>query len=131
MIVLSIKLHSRDEELLNLIQSYFGCGNLYKEGKDSLVFKIVNIKQIINNVIPHFVKFPLQTQKKADFELFKLIVENMYRKEHLLPHGLQEIVNLRASLNLGASYNLKAIFYNITPVPRPLVESLRTELPDP
>jgi hypothetical protein len=56
-----------------------------------------------------------------------MIVEIMHRKEHLLPHGLQEIVNLRASLNFGASDNLKAIFSNITPVPRPLVES--SELP--
>ncbi len=58
MVTLSIKLHNKDEELLKLIQSYFGCGNIYKGGKDSLVFKIVDIKQIINNVIPHFVKFP-------------------------------------------------------------------------
>ena len=97
LIAFSIKLHKRDEELLKLIQLYFGCGNIYKGSKDSLVFKIVDIKQIINTVIPQFEKFLLQTQKKADFELFERIVEIMDRKEHLISKGLQEIVNLKAS----------------------------------
>lgn len=115
----SIHLHKKDEELLNLIQLYFGCGNIYKGGKDSLVFKIVDIKQIINTVISHFDKFPLQTQKKADFELFKIIVEIMHLKEHLQSKGLQKIVNLKASLNFGISGDLKAIFPKTDPVPRP------------
>jgi len=109
--------------------SYVRKLHIYKEGKDSLVFKIVDIKKIINTVIPHFDKFSLQTKKKADFELFKRIVEIMHRKEHLLSNGLQEIVNLKASLNLGLSGDLKGIFPNTVPVPRPLVESL--ELPHP
>lgn len=125
----SIHLHKKDEELLNLIQLYFGRGNIYKGGKDSLVFKIVDIKQIINTVISHFDKFPLQTQKKADFELFKRIVEIMHLKEHLQSNGLQKIVNLKASLNFGISEDLKAIFPKIDPVPRPLVEY--SELPHP
>ena len=32
---------------------------------------VVNIKEIIDIVIPHFDKFSLQTKKKADFELLK------------------------------------------------------------
>jgi hypothetical protein len=106
----SKKLHKKDEELLKLIQSYFGCGNIYKDGEDSLVLKIVDIKQIINTLITHFDKYPLQTQKKADFILFKKIVGIIHRKEHLTSNGIQEIVNLKASLNLGVSDYLKAIF---------------------
>ena len=63
----SVNLHKKDEELLKLIQLYFGGGRIYKGSKDSLVFKIFDIEQNINTVIPHFDKFPLQTQKKADF----------------------------------------------------------------
>ena len=85
---------------------------------------IVDIKQIFNTVIPHFEKFPLLSQKKVDFELFKRIVEIMYRKEHLLSSGLQEIVNLKASLNFCLSDDLKAIFPDTVPVSRPLTESL-------
>ena len=92
---------------------------------------VVNIKEIIDIVIPHFDKFSLQTKKKADFELFKKIVELVHRKEHLTLNGLQKIVNLKASLNFGLSEYLKAIFPNTVPVSRPLVKFSSEELPHP
>ena len=84
---------------------------------------------MINVIIPHFVKYPLLTQKRADFELFKSIVEMLHRKEHLSPNGLQQIVNIRALINNGLSDTLKAAFPHVTPVPRPVVEP--SEIPDP
>ena len=45
----------------------------------------------------------------------------MSRKEHLTPAGLQEIVNLKASINNGLSDTLLAAFPNTEPVTRPLV----------
>lgn len=43
------------------------------------------------------------------------------RKEHLTHKGLISIVNIRASLNLGLSPQLKEAFPNTVPVKRPLV----------
>jgi len=54
-----------------------------------------------NVIIPHFIKYPLVTQKRADFELFTKIVEILKNKGHIESKGLQQIVNLKASLNLG------------------------------
>lgn len=45
------------------------------------------------------------------------------RKEHLTQEGLISIVNIRASLNLGLSGELKEAFPNVVPVKRPLVEN--------
>ena len=45
----------------------------------------------------------------------------MSRKEHLTFEGLQQIVNFKASMNLGLSNELKKAFPNTMPVPRPLV----------
>lgn len=45
----------------------------------------------------------------------------MSKKEHLTHTGLQEIINLRASLNWGLSDELKAAFPNTKPVTRPEV----------
>ena len=56
---------------------------------------------------PHFDKYPLKTEKYSNYLLFKRIVEMILNKEHLNEKGLQEIVNLRASLNLGLSNVLK------------------------
>jgi len=80
-------------------------------------------------IIPFFEKYPLISKKRADFELFKRIVELVNNKEHMTPAGLQEIINLKASLNLGNTGELKALFPNTVPAPRPLVHF--TGIPDP
>ena len=42
---------------------------------------------------------PLITQKRADFLLFKLVVELMNKSEHLTPEGLRKIL-IRLRINL-------------------------------
>jgi spore coat polysaccharide biosynthesis protein SpsF (cytidylyltransferase family) len=69
-------------------------------------FRIESIKDLAK-IINHFDKYPLITDKKADYELFKRIIEKMNNEEHLTEQGIQEIVNIRASLNLGLSPGLK------------------------
>jgi hypothetical protein len=64
----------------------------------------------------------LLTQKRADFLLFKQVIDLMSRKEHLTNKGLLDIVNIKASLNLGLSENLKNAFPNVVPKVRPVVE---------
>jgi len=61
-------------------------------------------------------------KKRADFELFKSIVVLMDQKKHLNLEGIIKILSIRASMNIGLSRELKVVFPNITPVPRPLVE---------
>jgi hypothetical protein len=71
-------------------------------------------------VLAHFEKYPLLTQKGADLELFKQTVEKMNRKEHLTTEGLQEIVNLKASMNFEVlSDKLLSAFPNTVTVSRP------------
>lgn len=63
------------------------------------------------------------TQKRADFLLFKQVVDLMLRKEHLTRKGLLDIVSLKAaSLNLGLSEDLKKAFPNVVPNARSEVE---------
>jgi hypothetical protein len=69
------------------------------------------------------------TQKRADFELFKSVVGVMNRQEHLTLAGLQQIINLKASLNNGLLDELKAAFPNTEPIPRPVV--VDQEIKDP
>jgi hypothetical protein len=69
------------------------------------------------------------TQKRAEFELFKEVVGIMGRKEHLNTVGLQEIVNLRASINNGLTAKLKESFPNTKPAQRP--EMQYTAITDP
>lgn len=74
-------------------------------------------------IINHFDTYPLLTQKRADFELFKQIIDIISRKEHLSEKGLQQIVNIKASMNFEKlSGNLKASFPNTVPVYRPKIK---------
>jgi hypothetical protein len=49
------------------------------------------------------------------------------QEEHLKEEGLQLIINIRASLNLGLSEALKAAFPDTIPVVRPYISS--SEIP--
>jgi len=80
-------------------------------------------------IIPFFNKYPLLTQKRVDFEIFKQIIELINNKEHMTLIGLQKIVNLKASLNTGNSDELKTAFPDTIPVVRPL-EKFKG-IPDP
>lgn len=112
------------------IKATFGVGNIYFKSKDNTYrWKVSNINEIANVIIPHFIKFPLVTKKRADFELFSNIIQILQNKGHLNPNGLQEIVNLKASLNLGLNDKLKAHFPNTLLVSRPQISF--KGIPDP
>jgi hypothetical protein len=82
-----------------MIKAYFGgVGGIFKHGKDSILYYVSSFKDL-PVVIDHFDKYPLITQKRADFELFKKVVDLMNRKEHLTHDGLTKVVCLKASIN--------------------------------
>jgi hypothetical protein len=117
-----ISLHSNDKALLESIQSYFhGSGYIYIDRQFS-VYRLSS-REDLPILIDHFSKYPLITQKSADFELFKQVLDLFNRKDHLTKEGLQKIVNLRATLNKGLSPELKKAFPETNPVPRPLVNN--------
>ena len=68
------------------------------------------------------------TQKRADYLLFKQAFEITSNKEHLTLEGLNKIVAIRASINLGLSESLKEQF-NVIPVTRPVIPV--TNVPSP
>jgi hypothetical protein len=104
------------------IKDYFGgIGNIYIS-KDKSRFTVRSLDHILK-IITHFENYPLITQKKADFILFKQIIDKVIEGEHLSAKGLQEIVNIRASINLGLSDSLKTIFPDTVPVTRPKIEN--------
>jgi hypothetical protein len=120
--VFTISLNSRDRVLLEKIQSFFGgIGNITIRKKDnSVYFTVKSVKDIVNVIIPHFDKYPLLTEKQADFELFKQIVIMMHNKQHLNKIGLNKIISLKASLNWGLTPLLLKHFPNINPIERPI-----------
>jgi hypothetical protein len=114
--VFTISLHSKDTNLLNKINKFFGVGKITIRKRDGAVYYTVNsIKELKDIIIPHFEKYPLLTQKRVDFENFKQIVNIMFNKEHLTLEGLQTVINLKSSMNKGSTPILLKHFPNLKP----------------
>jgi len=129
-IVFQIGLHKKDLELLKQIQEFFGgIGYISIYPAGMCAFRVGSPKQILTKIIPHFDKYSLITQKQADYLLFKKIVNKIEQGEHLKGEGLQSIINIRASLNLGLSEGLKTEFPNFIPVVRPHISG--SQIPHP
>jgi hypothetical protein len=121
----SIGLHKKDTLILELIKSYFGgIGTISPQNKESVQYRVGSLKNINEKIIPHFDKYPLISKKQADFILFKQIINLMNHKEHLTLEGLQKILAIKGSLNLGLSDEIKTNFPNIKTVERPLVPKI-------
>ena len=115
---------------MELIKLYFGVGSIYKQGKDSIHYQVSSLLDLTNVIIPHFEKYPLITQKRADFILFKQAVDLINRGEHLTKEGLRKLIGVKVSINSGLSEKLKKAFPNIIPVPRPLVVDQKIQDPN-
>jgi hypothetical protein len=53
---------------LELVQSYFGAGKIYKDGLTKVKLMVMSIKEL-ELLIRHFDSYPLITQKLADYLL--------------------------------------------------------------
>ena len=119
-----IGLHKRDIGVLKDIQNYLGgIGRIGKFAQDAYALRVNTISDMIK-IIDHFDKYPLISQKRADYLIWKEIIMMMHRKEHITQEGLLTILSLRASLNLGLSESLKTAFPGIIPVIRPKVDDI-------
>ena len=68
----NIAQHIRDILLMNLIISFFNCGNVYARINNNRAdFIVQNFDNIFDIVIPHFINYPLFNIKTLDFNDFK------------------------------------------------------------
>ncbi len=82
---------------------------------------VINIQDLLNTIIPHFMNYPLLSQKLADFELFVKIVKLLNEGAQFNSLGLQKIINIKASLNKGSSDFIKSHFSSINPGTRQII----------
>jgi len=145
-----IGLNQRDSYLIYQLKDFFkGIGTISLDKKANVLkYSTASLKDLSSIVIPHFKKYPpiglvglakanqanqgqrLLTQKGADFSFFEQIVELMNKGAHLTINGLQQVINIRASMNTGLSEIIKSEFGNkINPVKRGIIQS--NIIPDP
>jgi len=92
--------NKRSLEILKRIQNYFGCGSIRFSNQDQCYkYEVRNISEIMRKIIPHFKKYPLQSSKKEDFEIFKSICENISKSKHLNAEYLNDIIQMAYKMN--------------------------------
>ena len=115
-------LHTKDYNLLYLLKKYLGnIGSIHlSKNREIANYSIDSIKDL-NKLIIHLDNYPLLTQKAADLILFKQAMVLVNNKTHLTEEGINQIINIKASMNLGLSDKLKLEFSNFIPVKRPTI----------
>jgi hypothetical protein len=105
----SVSQNGDRQEVLKIFQQYLGCGTIRRNPSDrTFKYEVRSIKDLISKVIPHFIKYPLLSSKKKDFETFTKICHMINGGKHLQKDTLKEIVELSYQMNgLGARRYVK------------------------
>jgi len=125
----AIGLHVKDVVVLRGMREFFENVATLSISNDKVVtYSVRSLNDIFNYILPHFDSYPLITQKRADYLLFKYAALLLKKGSHLSLEGLEKIVNIRASMNRGLTSNLKKAFPNCNPVVRPDLSPVGSKL---
>ncbi|KKU98534.1 MAG: LAGLIDADG homing endonuclease [Candidatus Jorgensenbacteria bacterium GW2011_GWC1_48_8] len=106
--VLSFNVSQRERTILALMKQHFGVG-IIKQRKDGLYsYDVANPNALNEVIIPFFTRYGFLSQtKKKNFSLFKKAVGLMANKKHLTKDGLDELLEIREKINIGAGRTRK------------------------
>ena len=105
-----VEMRFDDVEVLESLRSHLGCGGIYKlefgryrgyEAKGwhpHAKFRVGNIRELHDSVVPFLDSNPLFGRKAIAFTLFKDLVELVYRRVHLTEAGLDRARRLADEL---------------------------------
>lgn len=112
-----INLHTKDIKVLYGIQQFFGVGSVTsREERSTCVYRVTSIVDLMNVIIPHFNKFPLLTNKNADFMLWSKVVKMMSQGLHNTKAGFATILTYYAAINKGLSPVVAKAFPDVIPI---------------
>ncbi len=102
-VVMSFNVSQKDPTLLHLLQQELGCGIIKVRKIDNLYsLDITSPQDVIQQVIPYFQKYPVQSDsKKRNFSIFCEVAHLMDKGQHRNPIGLRKILELRETINEG------------------------------
>ena len=120
--IFKIAMHKKDYDVLDAIQKFFGLGKITKHGDTTLQYTVKSLSDL-QVIISHFDKYPLMSEKRGDFKLFKDGFELLKTKAHLNREGFNKILSIKAAINLGLSDELRLSFPDIKAVNKPLVQN--------
>lgn len=117
-VVMSFNVSQKDPTILYMLQKELRCGIIKVRKIDNLYsFDTTNPKDIIQKVIPYFLKYPvLSESKQRNFSLFCTVAKLMEIEEHRNLEGLRKIVELRELINEGKGRKRKYSIMDVFPI---------------
>jgi hypothetical protein len=112
---ISQKKHSL--KLLQQINKHFACGSIrYSKSDGTYKYEVRNIADLNNRIIPHFVKYPLQSAKYNDFLRFQKVCLAIQQNLHLSKKFLPDIILTSYEMNLSGKrkYKMKELLKLLT-----------------
>src|SRR5207302_6915285 len=90
--------HSRDEAILHRLCNFFGCGRVVLNRGTQTELRIRRLNDL-KRVVQFFSETQLQSKKRRDFEIFRDIIDNMAKRQHLEREGLTRIATMPWQMN--------------------------------
>jgi len=73
--------HYRDEQLINSLVSYFGCGKVYiKSNKVAVDYTVTKIEDLTEKILPFFDIYKVVGEKSKDLDNFKQVAQLIKKK---------------------------------------------------
>jgi hypothetical protein len=95
--------HERDVQLLHALKTFFGCGVVRPNHGDRMAYRVRSKEHLLQNIVPFFVRHPLRSKKRVDFEKFRRVLLHMETGDHLTQEGVDEIRRIASQMNRGGS----------------------------
>ena len=96
-----MKLHKRDNELLDKIKILFNNRGKIIIKSNNVYYKIHIKDEILNTIIPDFNKYLLITEKQNDFIILEIFLNIVNKRDILIKKGLFNIISLKRFINKG------------------------------
>ena len=96
---LTVVQHQRDIDLLYELRSTMNCGVVRRNHGDRFCWRVRNLKNLSEVIIPFFNKYPLRSKKNLEYLKFRKVVLMMQKGEHLTKDGFQQILKIASEMN--------------------------------
>lgn len=96
----SVSLNQRDLMLIRKLHAFFQCGAVrYSRSDQTYKFEVRSVSDLVQKIIPHFKKYPLQGNKLEHFQRFEDICHRVHANLHKNRKHLCEIIKTAYLMN--------------------------------
>ena len=96
---LTVVQHECDIALLHRLRTTMGCGVVRRNHEDRYCWRVRDLKNLAEVIVPFFEKHPLKSKKEIEFRRFAKVVRFMVRGDHFNQEGFERIKGIAEEMN--------------------------------